>query len=438
MTEEQELLAKIGQLAGQINQHKNQRQSGPPSNYHSRHPRAGWAPYRGRGATRRPVTHRNRTLILNNTTDASKTPTSETVDNATPPSGSANGWVAKRDRHMQLINSSIYDKEAQARTKAIAETEKTKRERRAKAEEAKVMRYAQGVRNAHVASVPGPNGVATQPSFYQIYIHDAPFQVVRGGSKLIRQNNDPKNANATPKKVVVGGVTFVRSKKGNLHRLGAVVAKRKPSKIKKKNELCKRFSRTGSCYKGPDCPYIHDANKVSICKDFLQTGKCPSGDSCDLSHEPSPHRSPVCVHFLRGRCSNPECRYTHVRVTPGAPVCRAFAILGYCEKGAECTDRHVYECPDYANTGSCKKKKCTLPHVDRAGQLRKTIANKSETTPGEDEEDVSSEEEEYDEIDSDDVDSDELNSDEDEPMVEFVEGGTDDKELSGQQDFVHF
>ena len=116
-------------------------------------------------------------------------------------------------------------------------------------------------------------------------------------------------------------------------------------------------------------------------------------------------------------------------------------VLG--EKGAECTDRHVYECPDYANTGVCKKKKCTLPHVDRAGRLRKaTAASKSETTTppdGEDaEEDVSSEEEEYDEIDSDDVDSDELESDEDEPMVEFVEGGTDDQELSGQQDFVHF
>lgn len=181
---------------------------------------------------------------------------------------------------------------------------------------------------------------------------------------------------------------------------------------------------------------------MAICKDFLQTGKCRSGDSCDLSHEPSPHRSPVCVHFLRGRCSNPECRYTHVRVTPGAPVCRDFAVLGYCEKAGECTDRHVYECPDYANTGVCKKKKCTLPHVDRAGQLRKATAGKSETTPldgeGEEEEEDISSEEEYDEIDSDDIDSDELDSDEDEPMVEFVEGGTDDQELSGQQDFVHF
>lgn len=91
---------------------------------------------------------------------------------------------------MQLINTSIYDKEVQARTKAIAETEKTKREKRAKAEEAKVMRYAQGVHNVHATPVAGPSGVATQPSSsYQIYIHDTPFQVVRGGSKLIRQSS---------------------------------------------------------------------------------------------------------------------------------------------------------------------------------------------------------------------------------------------------------
>lgn len=31
---------------------------------------------------------------------------------------------------------------------------------------------------------------------------------------------------ATPKKVNVGGVSFVRSKNGNLHRLGAVVSKK--------------------------------------------------------------------------------------------------------------------------------------------------------------------------------------------------------------------
>lgn len=97
-------------------------------------------------------------------------------------------------------------------------------------------------------------------------------------------------------------------------------------------------------------------------------------------------------------------------------------------------ERHVYECPDYANTGTCNKRKCTLPHVDRAGQIRKNAANRAESPTPDGEEDVSSDEEEYDEIDSDDVDSDELDDD----PVEVIEGGPEDNELSGQQDFVRF
>lgn len=137
------------------------------------------------------------------------------------------------------------------------------------------------------------------------------------------------------------------------------------------------------------------------------------------------------MHFLRGRCANPECRYAHVPVSPGAPVCRDFGTLGYCEKGAECGERHVHECPDYANTGVCNKKRCRLPHVDRAGQIRKKTATKA-GSPDENESDASSEEEEYDQIDSDDVDSDELDE---EP--EFI-GGAESGELSQQQDFVQF
>lgn len=79
--------------------------------------------------------------------------------------------------------------------------------------------------------------------------------------------DDPTMANATPKRTKVGGVTFVRSKNGNLHRLGAVVSKkygltngdtmrraqlneltfktRQPT-VKKKSELCKRFTSMGT------------------------------------------------------------------------------------------------------------------------------------------------------------------------------------------------
>lgn len=93
-----------------------------------------------------------------------------------------------------------------------------------------------------------------------------------------------------------------------------------------------RFLTIGQCVRGPLCPYIHDPLTVAICKNFLQKGSCPAGDFCDLSHDPSPERVPACLHFLRGNCSNPSCRYAHVRVNPSAQVCREFATLGYCKK----------------------------------------------------------------------------------------------------------
>jgi hypothetical protein len=94
----------------------------------------------------------------------------------------------------------------------------------------------------------------------------------------------------------------------------------------------------------------------------------------------------------------------------------------------------VHECPDYANTGVCNKKRCRLPHVDRAGQIRKnTGANKVDAMNG-DESDASSEEEQYDEIDSDDVDSDVLDEDEAELIIER----DDSNDLSQQQDFISF
>ncbi|KAK2784857.1 hypothetical protein FQN52_006038 [Onygenales sp. PD_12] len=453
MTEDQDLLAKIGQLAGQINQHKNQntfpstssRGTHHATSYSSHHPRhhAGWAPYRGRGrypgVRRHAAPHRNRTLVLSNQATPSENTSAVPSGNTSTEevnevkTGQQNGWVAKRDRHMQLINSAIFDKETQARTKAIEESRKLKAQKKAQREEAKVLRHVQGVGGYQPIAVQSGGQRAAS---YQISIQDIPFQVVHGGSKLIRLSNDPSAANVTPKKVNIGGVNFVRSKKGNLHRLGSVISKKKTGVVKKKNELCKRFTSTGSCFKGPACPYIHDPNKVAICKEFLQTGKCAAGLACDLSHEPSPERSPACLHFLRGRCSNPSCRYAHVRVNPGAPVCRDFATMGYCGKGDACDQRHVHECPDYANTGTCGNRKCQLPHVDRAGQIRKIAANKAETTDNRDsadEDDISSEEEEYDEIDSDDVDSDDH---EDDPVI--ITEGTDTGEISQQQDFVHF
>jgi hypothetical protein len=94
----------------------------------------------------------------------------------------------------------------------------------------------------------------------------------------------------------------------------------------------------------------------------------------------------------------------------------------------------VHECPDYANTGACHKKRCQLPHVDRAGQIRKAAAAAAKAeADNEDESDQSSEDEDYDAIDSDDVDSDEF----DDVSAELLEG-VDSGEMAQQPDFIKF
>ncbi len=86
----------------------------------------------------------------------------------------------------------------------------------------------------------------------------------------------------------------------------------------------------------------------------------------------------------------------------------------------------------------CRDKKCRLPHVDRAGQIRRNAANlepngdKGEPTAINEEEssDVSSEEEDYDETGSD-VDSDGM----DEEPVQVL-GYTDKQDLAHQRDYI--
>jgi hypothetical protein len=121
--------------------------------------------------------------------------------------------------------------------------------------------------------------------------------------------------------------------------------------------------------------YQHDPAKIAICWPFLQ-GNCPNtAETCNLSHDPTPERTPLCVHFLnKGRCTREKCPYPHVNVGKREGVCRDFAVLGYCERGLECDRQHVRECPDFAEKGTCGTKGCKLPHVIRANQKRKAAA----------------------------------------------------------------
>ncbi|KAM3077451.1 hypothetical protein ACMFMG_006794 [Clarireedia jacksonii] len=457
-SEDQAILEKISQLAGQINKHKNQKpyeqqertsssaianNHGTPHTHHSArahgyHPYAtsAWRPshgsYRGtysprgyRGGRQSSIV-RNRTLVLNGNT--STPPSQPDTGNVTPSNDenetpSSTGYITKTDRHLQLINKSYFEKDSQTRSRAIEETRKQRLKQRDDREKLKLSRHLQRIGNGTSSSAIQSSGANN----YEVVVNGIRFQVTKNGSKLVKVPGDLNSATATPKTTLVGGVKFHRSKNGNMYRSGIVKATRK-STVVKINEPCKSFTTTGTCNKGPRCCYIHDASKVGVCKVFLLKGSCPNGDSCDLSHDLTPERTPTCLHFAKGNCSNPDCRYTHVHVSPTALVCRSFGIYGYCEKGATCTERHVHECPDYSNTGSCTTKGCKLPHRLKASVIRK---NANAGGSPEDSSDISSEEE--DEIDSDDVDSDAIDE-------EFFGNDDEDKdlEMSNQQDYVHF
>lgn len=152
------------------------------------------APYsRGRGRAGRtvPNPHRNRTLVLNNKPGASL-PSAKELSADSTPSGtkaiqsedeepillqSTNRWVTKRDRHMQLINSSVYDKETQTRNKAIEETRRLKALQKDQREKQQIER--------HLNTLTSRAGQATNV-VREVSINGLKFHVADGGSKLVR------------------------------------------------------------------------------------------------------------------------------------------------------------------------------------------------------------------------------------------------------------
>ncbi|KAL9130047.1 MAG: hypothetical protein Q9217_001651 [Psora testacea] len=227
LTEDKKLLDKISEISGRINRHKNSafsqseighaQQRGrytPHSSMDSwRSPRI--APYHKEHGRHRG--HRNRTLVLNKNGNTSSADNDMQKQGHTP-SPEVCGWVTKRDRHMQLINPSVYDKETRYRSRAMEETRRQKALHRDQREKQQIQNHLHA-RNA----LPGPT--PTTPIVHELEVDGIRFQVLNGGSKLARIRGS-YSGNSTPKQADIGGVTFFRSKHGNLYRSGIVKAKK--------------------------------------------------------------------------------------------------------------------------------------------------------------------------------------------------------------------
>ncbi|KAJ1973530.1 hypothetical protein H4R35_004070 [Dimargaris xerosporica] len=239
-------------------------------------------------------------------------------------------WVQRRTRHMQLINAKVASQ--------LTPRPLSSRRRRAR----------------------------------EIAIGKAVFVLDRTGKKLKRKLSAldlAKHSLASPT-TLRDAKAFTKTGRRALVRtaiLGGntVVRKRKSSTGK----YCTFYNRFGRCSAGNQCPFIHDPNRVALCTRFLR-GMCSAGDSCPFSHDRRPERVPLCYHFQRGQCHKPQCPYIHVRMSPEAPICRSFMYEGFCPKGKDCEYRHVYECPEFAETGECQRPKCRWPHIHRRKTAR--------------------------------------------------------------------
>jgi hypothetical protein len=206
-------------------------------------------------------------------------------------SGSSSGsaWVTKQDRHLQLINTSIFEKDSQKRAKAIEQTRQQKLKQRDEREKARFVRHLQRGGSHNTAPIP----TTGTPGNQELEVNGIRFRVTQGGSKLVKVPGEdwsldssrtiwlsgpvmslqcPGDLNAaksTPKSAMIGGVRFYRSKSGNMYRSGIIKAHRygpshfdptrlsghynsanisrdrRTGVVKKINEPCKIFTTTG-------------------------------------------------------------------------------------------------------------------------------------------------------------------------------------------------
>ncbi|KAI1841704.1 hypothetical protein JX265_006253 [Neoarthrinium moseri] len=422
--EEQELLAQISRLEGRINRHKaaqqGPRHSDPPAPHYPSRGSYRTAPYpRGgyRGHRAHAPTYRNKTLVLN----GQSRPT--TGGDSAASSDSNSSWVTRTDRHLQLINTMVFEKDTQARASAIEQTQRQKRLKKEQMEKARFLSFVQK-NGDNVPSAPS-NSVAAA-SKYEITVDGIRFQVTRQGSKLVRVPGDTNVSSTTPRVASVGGVKFYRTKNGNLVRHGIAKAQRMAGGIKKVDVPCKAFSWTGIVfsitslrnrlfYQRLDGVVL--ATKGRNAASYMTLPRWPYVVT-GCSRTIAPMATPVTSHTSQLKSGRPfACTLPMANATTN-PV--HFGLYGYCERGAKCPDRHVFECPDFSNTGVCKTEGCKLLHRERASLLRSKAGTDQEMA------DLSSDEEDGA---PDDIDSDEVE--------EFI-GNEDAESLDFSKDYIGF
>ncbi|KAK4506643.1 hypothetical protein PRZ48_000375 [Zasmidium cellare] len=375
MTDQAELQAKIAALQGRINkrkQHHPPQRGGHHFTQHASHGNARWTPFDR--ASRPPLhqPHRNRVLVLGSGQHGA-------VDREPATPNAPSTPACQEFAPGQMVTAKQPDP-------VVVPVQKQSRPVPAPSTRA----------NPTTSVPPKPTKPAGEPP-RELVIDGIRFQIHAGGSKLIRItggcsmsckeekelsiSDSTTAAKETPKTAKVADVQFLRTKHGNLIRAAA------GKKSRPQVPQCENFTKHGT---------------ESYITYSLATLRIPDA----LSRPPADS-------------------LTTPRKSPFAKISSAQA-LAKPDATAICPTNRPTTCPDYANHGRCanrEKNACSLPHVDRAGTLRKA-AERQAKTGSENESDVSSSDEDENEGDSD--------------VAEDIEMDDDSHQLSQQQDFIAF
>ncbi|EEB05442.1 hypothetical protein SJAG_00456 [Schizosaccharomyces japonicus yFS275] len=331
-SEEQKLLEQIASLAGAINKYKYsqeqihhqsaQKPDGANSTNWRKRKLSHWS------------TSRNQTLVNNPPPSPSikgaAAKTQDDVSSMSEDATEASMFVARKDRHMQLIHKSIYEQDAQAR-QASMETARAKLNEKRKAVAEKKTQQK-----------------LTDPNNHLLTIQELPFIINDKDPKFIECMDTLAQL---PKHIYHEGRAYVLMNRSMYKFVGT-----SPYSV-----YCRYYNMVGYCAKGGKCMYVHDPAHKYVCPRFL-SGNCPNGEQCSLSHDRDEKRTPACRYFLKGKCTNPVCRYAHVHYNESVPVCPDFSEYGMCENGLHCKMKHILKCTEYALKGACHNAKCRLYH----------------------------------------------------------------------------
>ncbi|XVE95555.1 hypothetical protein REPUB_Repub02eG0108000 [Reevesia pubescens] len=283
--------------------------------------------------------------------------------------GSSLKWSKSTKRHSRKANEEA--------TLAVAEAERKKGERNGT-----VSGTGTGKRSHSFHRI--VHGTEVRPGERIFRIGSVRYKMDSSRRSLQRISDDDSSCSAghlsenstkksyVPRRLVIGNDEYVRIGNGNQlvrdpKKRSRILASEKVRwslhtarlRLVKMRKYCQFFTRFGKCnIDDGKCPYIHDPSKIAVCTKFLK-GLC-SNPNCKLIHKVIPERMPDCSYFLQGMCTNENCPYRHVHVNPNASTCEGF-LRGYCADGNECRKKHSYVCPNFEATGSCPQgSKCKL------------------------------------------------------------------------------